>query len=89
MVTHGYEISHSGSYSWLVVVSCGLWLVWLVMVSGGYLWLMVALLFIGNYLKSLGLYGGGGGGLVTKSCPTLETPWTVVRQSPLSMGFLK
>ena len=27
------------------------------------------------------------GGLVTKSCPTLVTPWTVVCQSPLSMGF--
>ena len=25
--------------------------------------------------------------LVAKSCPTLETPWTVARQSPLSMGF--
>ena len=28
-----------------------------------------------------------GGDLVTKSCPTLETPWTVTRQAPLSMGF--
>ena len=28
-----------------------------------------------------------GGGLVTKSCPTLVTPWTVVCQAPLSMGF--
>ena len=28
-----------------------------------------------------------GGGLVTKSCPALVTPWTVARQSPLSMGF--
>ena len=28
----------------------------------------------------------GGGSLVTKSCPTLATPWTVVRQAPLSMG---
>ena len=26
-------------------------------------------------------------GLVTKSCPTLATPWTVVRQAALSMGF--
>ena len=24
---------------------------------------------------------------VTKLCPTLETPWTVARQAPLSMGF--
>ena len=29
----------------------------------------------------------GGGGLVTKSCPTLATPWTVAFQAPLSMGF--
>ena len=28
-----------------------------------------------------------GGGLVTKSCPTLVTPWTVAHQAPLSMGF--
>ena len=27
------------------------------------------------------------GGLDAKSCPTLETPWTVARQAPLSMGF--
>ena len=30
---------------------------------------------------------GGGGGLVTKSCPTLATPWTVANQAPLPMGF--
>ena len=29
----------------------------------------------------------GGGGLVTKSCPTLVTPWTVAWLAPLSMGF--
>ena len=29
----------------------------------------------------------GGGGLVTKSCSTLETPGTVAFQVPLSMGF--
>ena len=28
-----------------------------------------------------------GGGLVTKSCPTLGIPWTVAHQAPLSMGF--
>ena len=28
-----------------------------------------------------------GGGLVTKSCPTLVAPWTVAHQAPLSMGF--
>ena len=31
--------------------------------------------------------GGGGGGLVAKSCPTLATPWTAACQAPLSMGF--
>ena len=29
----------------------------------------------------------GDGGLVTKSCPTLVTPWTEACQAPLSMGF--
>jgi len=28
-----------------------------------------------------------GGGLVTKSCSTLATPWTIAHQAPLSMGF--
>ena len=27
------------------------------------------------------------GGLVAKSQLTLETPWTIARQAPLSMGF--
>ena len=27
------------------------------------------------------------GGLVTKLCMTLTTPWTVVQEIPLSMGF--
>ena len=31
--------------------------------------------------------GGSGGGLVAESCPSLATPWTVVLQAPLSMGF--
>ena len=31
--------------------------------------------------------GGVNGGLVAKSCPTLATPCTAVRQAPLSMGF--
>ena len=30
-----------------------------------------------------------GGGLVTKSCLTVATPWTVACQAPLSMGFSK
>ena len=29
------------------------------------------------------------GGLVTKLCPTLVTPWTVARQASLSMGFCR
>ena len=29
----------------------------------------------------------GGGGLVTKLCPTLAMSWTVACQAPLSMGF--
>ena len=29
----------------------------------------------------------GGGGVVTKSCPTLVTLWTVACQAPLSLGF--
>ena len=31
----------------------------------------------------------GSGGLVTKLCPTLATPWTVACQAPLSMGFFR
>ena len=31
----------------------------------------------------------GGGGLVTKSCLTLVTPWTVACQALLSMGFFR
>ena len=27
------------------------------------------------------------GGLVAQSCPSLEIPWTVAHQAPLSMGF--
>ena len=30
---------------------------------------------------------GGGGDLVTKSCLTLVTPWTVAHQALLSIGF--
>ena len=33
------------------------------------------------------MYAYFGGGLVTKSCSTLVTPWTVALQAPLSMGF--
>ena len=30
-----------------------------------------------------------GDGLVTKSCPTLVTPWTVACEASLSMGFFR
>ena len=33
------------------------------------------------------IFHGCGGGLVTKSCPTLVAPWTVAHHAPLSMGF--
>ena len=33
------------------------------------------------------IFHGCGGGLVTKSCPALVTPWTAACQAPLSMGF--
>ena len=36
-----------------------------------------------------GLEGKRSGGLVSKSCPTLVTPWTVARQGPLSVEFSK
>ena len=29
----------------------------------------------------------GGGGVVTKSCLTLATSWTITHQAPLSMGY--
>ena len=32
---------------------------------------------------------GGGGGVVTTSCPALATPWTEACQVPLSMGFFR
>ena len=32
-------------------------------------------------------FGGGGGGAVAQSCPTLVTLWTVACQAPLSMRF--
>ena len=33
--------------------------------------------------------GSGGGGLVTKLCPTLVIACTVAHQAPLSMGILQ
>ena len=33
--------------------------------------------------------GGGSGGLVTRSCPTLATPWAIACQALLSMRFAR
>ena len=48
--------------------------------------MLLRLIQITLWVKRYGLFTGGGG-LVTKSCPTLTTPWTVTRQVPLFMGF--
>ena len=39
----------------------------------------------GEFTRLMGF--GGGSGLVSKSCLTLATPWTVAHQAPLSMEF--
>ena len=39
------------------------------------------------FLTHIILRGCGGGGLITKSCLTPATPWTIACQAPLSMGF--
>ena len=43
----------------------------------------------GDKYKSRNKKNKGGGGLATKSCPTLAIPWTIACQAPLSMGFRK
>ena len=40
-----------------------------------------------DFLKKQKISSSGGGGLVTKLCPTLVTPWTIAHKAPLSMGF--
>ena len=46
--------------------------------------------FLDHGSRFIGIYLCGHGGLVTKSCLTLATPWTVVAcQAPLSMRFSK
>ena len=40
-----------------------------------------------NYFKVVTFAHMSYCGLVTKSCPTLVTPWAVACQAPLSMGF--
>ena len=53
------------------------------------LFLPLVLLWVSERLfhNSKSFQIGGGGGLVTKSCPTLAVPWIVACQAPLSMGF--
>ena len=41
----------------------------------------------GKFARNKGPAFGGGACWVTKSCPTLATPWTVALQALLSMGF--
>ena len=41
---------------------------------------------IANQIKHV-ICGGGGGGLLAKSCLTLATPWTIAGQAPLPIGF--
>ena len=40
-----------------------------------------------NLNRALGSPRAGFGGVVTQSCPTLATPWTVACRAPLSLGF--
>ena len=46
---------------------------------------LICIMFIQSLEAACGNCGGGG--LATKSCPTLATPWTVAQYAPLSMGF--
>ena len=39
------------------------------------------------FLRAYMVYGAGGGGLITKLCPTLATPWTIAWEASLSVGF--
>ena len=40
-----------------------------------------------NLAYNISIIGGGGGGLFTKSCLTLATPWALACWAPLSMEF--
>ena len=48
---------------------------------------LVRLVSLKIKLKSCHTTLCGGGGFVTKSCPTLATSWAVARQATLFMGF--
>ena len=48
---------------------------------------LVRLVSLTIKLKSCHTTLGGGGGFVTKSCPTLATSWAVARQATLFTGF--
>ena len=47
----------------------------------------LGLLLFPKFQAALDSNSLSGSGLVAQSCPTLETPWTLARQAPLSMGF--
>ena len=42
-----------------------------------------------KWTKTTGPKVGDGGGVVTKLCLTLATPWTIAHQAPLSMRFFR
>jgi len=52
-----------------------------------YIWMAESLCCLPETVTSLLICGGGG--VVTKSCPTLVTLPTVAHQASLSMGFYK
>ena len=52
-------------------------------------WRVIALQCRVGFCHKSARISHGGGGLVTQSCLTLVTPWTVARQAPLSMGIVQ
>ena len=47
-----------------------------------YVYLLLSFVWHNHFYDIYHMYGSGGG-LVTKSCPTLVTPWTGACQAPL------
>ena len=70
------------SAGWVIIYTCeldtsGVIRSWLYMLANSFSLLTFTIL-----IEILGCVG-----LIAKLCPTLETPWTVARQAPLSVGF--